>query len=290
MKRQDLEALSATELQQLIADAAAVLAGRCSAAPASGGMFTFGGSSSGGSGGLFGPPPRQGVSQGSMFTFGSATAAEPSASDGSGKLFGGTGGGLFGGACATATPSTVGAWGTPSMDHTAASQATGDAEADEDELVQEDDVQVVNGWTPSVNLEVLDSVETGEEGEEELWSQRSKLYRFRDNEWKERGLGEAKLLKDKGTGRVRFLLRQEKTLKVAANHFVVEHDPYCDLRPNADSQKIWCWSAQDFAEGSLEVERFALKFGQEEFALKFKEAFDDAKAQNSAVMAEQLKK
>lgn len=162
------------------------------------------------------------------------------------------------------------------------------AEEDDDDDVQKE-VTVVDGWTPSLTLEVLDSVETGEEGEEQLWSQRSKLFRFRDEEWKERGLGEAKLLRSKATGRVRFLLRQDKTEKVAANHFVVDHDPYCDLRPNADSQKIWCWCAQDFAEGHLEVERFALKFGTEELANKFKEAFDDAKLRNSAVMAEELR-
>lgn len=62
-------------------------------------------------------------------------------------------------------------------------------------------------------------VETGEEDEETFWKCRSKLYRWAGSEWKERGLGEAKLLQHKETKKIRFLLRQEKTLKIVANHY-----------------------------------------------------------------------
>lgn len=136
------------------------------------------------------------------------------------------------------------------------------------------------GWTPSVTLEVRDDVETGEEMEERLYTQRSKLYRFRDGDWKERGTGEAKLLKDPVTGRVRFLLRQEKTMKIVANHCVFDYDeaPYCVLRPNANSERCWVWTAPDCADGGeQQVEQFALKFGTPELAKEFKEAFDKAK-------------
>lgn len=287
MNREALEALSALELQQLIADAASVLAARCSASQPTG-LFTFGSTSLGGGSdgtGLFSPPPRTGPTESSLFSFGGT----PAPSCGSGKLFGGTGSGLFGGACATVGDSTT-AHSTGAIVAEAVKAAEADGEEDEEEDAEEAELTVVNGWTPSISLEILEHVETGEESEEQLYSQRSKLYRFRDEMWKERGLGEAKLLKDEATGRVRFLLRQEKTLKVAANHFVVDHDPYCDLRLNADSKKTWCWLAQDWSEGELVVERFALKFGSEELAEKFKEAFIDAKAQNAAVMAKQLQK
>lgn len=53
-----------------------------------------------------------------------------------------------------------------------------------------------------------------------LCCRKCKLYRF-DNEageWKERGTGKIKLLEDKETQRVRLLMREEKTLKVRANH------------------------------------------------------------------------
>lgn len=314
MTREELEALSAEELRRLIADAAAVLAARCatsaSTMPAGSGLFTFGsnepgGSSSGAAGGfasgLFAPPSRpaggglfggspaaavsaggggslfgggggSGGAGGASFRFGEPGAASTGATPGPGKLFGGTGGGLFGGGAAAAAAAPAGA---------APAEAEA-AEDDEDEngFVKEEEVTAIHGWTPSITLEIADSIETGEEQEEELYCQRSKLYRFREEEWKERGLGEARLMKDKATGRVRFLLRQEKTGKVVANHYVLDHSLYCDLRPNATSDKIWVWSAQDYAEGQLEVERLALKFGSSELAGRFREAFEDAKARN----------
>jgi hypothetical protein len=41
------------------------------------------------------------------------------------------------------------------------------------------------------------AVKTGEEDEIELHKFRTKLYRNRDNEWKERGVGDLKFLKHK---------------------------------------------------------------------------------------------
>lgn len=81
-------------------------------------------------------------------------------------------------------------------------------------------------------------VKTSEESEEQvfkmyvLWrvlsstpadflSRRAKLFRFdRDSKaWKERGTGDVKLLKHKETGKVRLVMRRDKTLKVCANHY-----------------------------------------------------------------------
>jgi Ran-binding protein 1 len=49
---------------------------------------------------------------------------------------------------------------------------------------------------------------------------KSKLYRFDtgSNEWKERGVGVVKLLQHKENKKVRLLMRQDKTLKIRANH------------------------------------------------------------------------
>ena len=50
-----------------------------------------------------------------------------------------------------------------------------------------------------------------------------KLYRFDNDsgEWKERGVGQTRLLKNKENQRIRLLMRQEKTLKIRANHIGV---------------------------------------------------------------------
>ena len=49
---------------------------------------------------------------------------------------------------------------------------------DDDDRVPEEEVTVVEGWTPSVTLEVKATVVTGEEEEEAIFSQRSKLLRY----------------------------------------------------------------------------------------------------------------
>jgi Ran-binding protein 1 len=47
------------------------------------------------------------------------------------------------------------------------------------------------------------------------------LYRFaaESKEWKERGTGDVKLLKNTTSGKVRLVMRQEKTNKLVLNHF-----------------------------------------------------------------------
>jgi hypothetical protein len=49
---------------------------------------------------------------------------------------------------------------------------------------------------------------------------RAKLFRFDTgaSEWKERGTGDVRLLKHKTTGKIRLVMRRDKTLKVCANH------------------------------------------------------------------------
>ena len=167
-------------------------------------------------------------------------------------------------------------------------------EGDDAPLVEEE-VTVVEGWAPSVTLEVKEHVNTGEEEEDCVYTQRSKLYRWVANEsddgpageWKERGTGDARLLKHKTTGKVRLLMRQEKTGKIVANHYIVDGvDPYYTLRPNAGSDKCWVWMAQDFAENEVVIEQFALKFGNAEKAKSFEVAFNEAKTASTEAFKE----
>lgn len=48
---------------------------------------------------------------------------------------------------------------------------------------------------------------------------RAKLYRFDKGEWKERGLGDVRLMQDKFSHKIRILMRREKTLKICLNHY-----------------------------------------------------------------------
>ena len=70
-------------------------------------------------------------------------------------------------------------------------------------------------------------IKTGEEDEDAIYKARSKLYRFREKECKEKGTGYMKLLRHKTEKRIRFILRQNKTLKMLPillykiNHYVI---------------------------------------------------------------------
>jgi hypothetical protein len=128
-------------------------------------------------------------------------------------------------------------------------------------------------------------MQTGEEQEDLLYRQRSKLFRFRDGEWRERGKGDANLLRNSATGAVRFLMREEKTRKVLANHAVAKMPPYCDLSPGIGSDRAWVWLAQNYAEyaedGEPCVEQLALKLGSKEIAQQFATAWKSALEQDS---------
>jgi len=252
-----------------------LFSGSGSSAGASGSTFTgLFSQSSGSSGGLFSSAAGSGGLVGSGGIFGVQTEG----------LFGSTAGcsgGLFGSPSASnSTPSSGGLFSAAASD---AKPPKGQDQEEEADAVEEEEVTTIPGWTPSVTLDVKDCVATGEEDEEELYSQRSKLYRFRDGEWKERGLGDAKLLQHRETRRVRFMLRQEKTGKIVGNHYVLGVPPYCDLQPNAGNKKCWVWSTPDYSEEEPEVERFALRFGTPELAEAFKVAFDNAKELNASI-------
>lgn len=100
--------------------------------------------------------------------------------------------------------------------------------------------------------------------------------------WRERGIGQAKILRHKEHGRIRLLMRQEKTMKVIANHAL---DPRIKLEPNAGSDRSWVWSAYDFAEGELVETVFALRFADSDIAAEFKTVFESAQKEMASLLA-----
>ncbi|GLT55702.1 hypothetical protein SLA2020_287980 [Shorea laevis] len=126
---------------------------------------------------------------------------------------------------------------------------------------------------PIVKLEEV-AITTGEENEDPILDLKAKLYRFdKDgNQWKERGVGTVKLLKHKGTGKVRLVMRQSKTLKICANHLVL---PTMSVQEHAGNDKSCVWHATDFADGELKDELFAIRFPSVENCKTFKEIFQE---------------
>ena len=128
-------------------------------------------------------------------------------------------------------------------------------------------------FEPVVRLPDNVEVKTGEEDEDVLYSQRAKLYRFVDNEWKERGIGDVKLLRHRSTGIERIIMRRERVLKLCLNHRI---SASLMLQPMPNAQgKAWTWHADDFSDSSEPThEKFSIRFKTEDIAAEFKQAFD----------------
>uniref|UniRef100_A0A671X792 E3 SUMO-protein ligase RanBP2 n=1 Tax=Sparus aurata TaxID=8175 RepID=A0A671X792_SPAAU len=135
---------------------------------------------------------------------------------------------------------------------------------------ENDDIQ----FEPVVQMPDKVDLVTGEEDEQVLYSQRVKLFRFDScsSQWKERGVGVLKFLKNNCNGRLRVLMRREQVLKVCANHWITTT---MNLKPLAGSDKAWIWMANDFSDGDAKLEQLAAKFKTAELAEEFKEKFEE---------------
>ena len=135
---------------------------------------------------------------------------------------------------------------------------------------EQDDIQ----FEPVVQMPDKVDLVTGEEDEEVLYSQRVKLFRFDSSvsQWKERGVGILKILKNPANGRLRVLMRREQVLKVCANHWITTT---MNLKPLAGSDKAWIWMANDFSDGDAKLEQLAAKFKSSELAEEFKLKFEE---------------
>ena len=128
-------------------------------------------------------------------------------------------------------------------------------------------------FKPIVNLPAY-KMKRGDEEEDEVYTSRAKLYHFQLNrkEWKERGVGELKMLRNRRSGKVRLLMRRDQVLKICCNHFLSAD---MTLRPKPNSDRTWTWfTSCDFSEGEARAEKLAASFKNAQLAQKFKEAFE----------------
>merc|ERR1712223_2347615 len=113
-------------------------------------------------------------------------------------------------------------------------------------------------FEPIIPLPELVDVKTGEEDEEEVFKHRAKVYRYdtETKQWKERGVGDIKILKHPSRGTFRILLRRDQTLKIACNHYISE---VMELKPMATCETALIWFAVDYADGDGKNEQLAVK-------------------------------
>lgn len=127
-------------------------------------------------------------------------------------------------------------------------------------------------FKPIVKLQEVET-KTGEEDDEVLLKHRCKLYRFdlTSKEWKEKGLGDIKFLKNRTTGAIRILMRREHILKICANHRINSSMTIDEISP-----KQYSWMATDFSDNEPRSECLLAKFKLVEEAIAFKNEFEKA--------------
>ncbi|XP_031356003.1 E3 SUMO-protein ligase RanBP2-like isoform X2 [Photinus pyralis] len=135
-------------------------------------------------------------------------------------------------------------------------------------------------FKPIVPLPDEVPLNTGEENELVLFSERAKLFRFTDKEWRERGVGNIKILEDNDTGKIRIVMRRDQVHKICANHFLTKD---MVLSPMPNSGKAFMWAANDFADQEMILETLCVRFKTEEEAKAFFVAFENAKARLRSV-------
>ena len=124
-----------------------------------------------------------------------------------------------------------------------------------------------------VHISKLDKVTTGEEGEDILFCNSAKLYRFSSDSktWEERGIGEIKLTYNKEQDTCRVITRRDQVHKLCANHAIVE---FMELKP-LKSERSWTWFTQaDISDGEIKPEQFSVRFKTVEIAQEFKSIFE----------------
>ncbi|NXE91180.1 RBP2 ligase, partial [Menura novaehollandiae] len=157
------------------------------------------------------------------------------------------------------------------MDHKANTSA--DLGEKDDDVYKTEDSDDIH-FEPIVQMPEKVEPFTGEEDEKVLYSQRVKLFRFdpETSQWKERGVGNLKILKNEVNGKVRILMRREQVLKVCANHWITTT---MNLKQLSGSDKAWMWMANDFSDGDAKLEHLAAKFKTPEQAEEFKQKFEE---------------
>ena len=127
-------------------------------------------------------------------------------------------------------------------------------------------------FEPVVVLPELKVLTTGEEQEEVLFFRRARLFRYLSKEWKERGIGELKILLNPETGRHRILMRRDVVKKVCCNHYITQD---MIIKRNQSSEVTMNWyTPADFSDEVQQPEQFAARFKTVEIADDFEKIFN----------------
>ena len=124
---------------------------------------------------------------------------------------------------------------------------------------------------PSATLTKVEA-ETGEEQEKVMFCKRTKMFRF-DSQWKDRGVGEIKILKHKDSGLFRLIMRRDRTHKLCANHRLINGMQIKPMSGNNKKAYVWKTNADASDDKGPRDQIYAARFKDEEIAERFSEIF-----------------
>ncbi|XP_032579428.1 E3 SUMO-protein ligase RanBP2 [Drosophila sechellia] len=159
----------------------------------------------------------------------------------------------------------------PKPDHQQPKSPAAKEDEDNDSHEVEEEEENNTYFSPVIPLPDKIDVKTGEEDEELLYVHKAKLYRLDGADWKERGLGDVKILRHRQTKKLRVVMRREQVFKICLNHVLNENVVYREK-----TETSWMFAVYDFSEGESVLERFTLRFKNKEVAQGFNKAIKNA--------------
>ncbi|XP_053201491.1 LOW QUALITY PROTEIN: uncharacterized protein LOC128386481 [Panonychus citri] len=133
---------------------------------------------------------------------------------------------------------------------------------------------------PTIQMPDIIEVKTGEEDEQPQFTSRAKIFLFsdKDKEWKERGVGDFKILKNPTNNSYRMLLRRDKVLKIACNQRISSGIKFETME---NSENALTWAGVDYSEEPEKPGKFCIKFKNKDIANEFHSKVEDIKSKLS---------
>lgn len=136
-------------------------------------------------------------------------------------------------------------------------------------------------FEPVIPLPDLVEVRTGEESETVLFEHRAKLLRYVKElkEWKERGIGNVKVMVcNDDPNKVRLLMRREQVFKLCCNQLLSKETKFNEM---PKMKAALSWYGKDFSENVLQDELFIIRFKLPETCKQFHDVILAAQAKMS---------
>ena len=154
--------------------------------------------------------------------------------------------------------------------------SSGGGEGGEEEGNENPEEEANIHFKPIVTLPESYDYKSAEKEGETLFDERGKLYRFdgSTNQWKERGVGNMKIIYHHRNRQTRLVMRRDQILKLCCNHYITDG---MSIEMQMGNPKAMTWFTEtDYSEETVLPQKLALRFKHEETAKRFKDLFEEA--------------